>query len=560
MPRGRKKAEAPSSSPKSTRSSRARKKVEIPVSEEVPAPSNDRPEKMSSKRQTTTTTTGRKKISVEIEKNEVGTKTKTSVAAGRKSKSAKVETSNPEPDQSLVRKSSRSKKETEKFSQYKVQGNKSREKEVGNDENSNQSKVKKKANQSKVDTVEMPDDKGTTKDSNQGKPTKPRKATKSNQSSKDDDEAKDEKEEESIQIKNVKKTRKAGGKVVQIEETVPDKTSGKGRKISDTQVSPIKKNQKKRKLSAEVIEAELTDSSKKAKVSSVKKKNSPKKRLRTIASGLSKDGKVLQKNPPRKTLGNKDILGLLDEDPGEVNEDEPELEPEPEKAPGSVEISPSVSLNKLKVPVWRQERQEAAQSVQTAGNDVFDPMNYLEEFGPEDVSVCPPKKKPRKRKKDTKAILVFGKNHQSNGVKKVVKEAHNLKTPGAARKTKKVANLKPLPPLGMFTSDVQKSPIPQVTLSTFTSDVSTGAQNYFHSDIQFDNDDPNPPLPQPEVSEHLQVSGKNFTPKVPKNISRLKSGSCSTPNVSASNKKPAPTTVKEQMKNAFGFDDTEDER
>ena len=30
--------------------------------------------------------------------------------------------------------------------------------------------------------------------------------------------------------------------------------------------------------------------------------------------------------------------------------------------------------------------------------------------------------------------------------------------------------------------------------------------------------------------------------------------------MTASNKKSVPTTVKEQMKNAFGFDDTEDER
>ena len=69
--------------------------------------------------------------------------------------------------------------------------------------------------------------------------------------------------------------------------------------------------------------------------------------------------------------------------------------------------------------VWRQERQELAKTV--AGNDVFDPMNYGEdEFGPEDH--CPPKKKQqRKRKKDTKAILVFGKN-KSKVVKKVVKE------------------------------------------------------------------------------------------------------------------------------------------
>ena len=211
MPRGRKKAEVPSS-PKSTRSSRAKKKVESPVNYEAPTLSNDHPEKMSSKRQTSTR--GRQKISVESKKKEVVTKTKTSGGAERKSNSAKVETPSLESDQSLVRKSSRSKKETEKFSQWKVKGNKSTEKEAGNYENSNQSKVKKKVKESKVDDVEITDEEGT-KDPNQSK------------------------------------------------------------------------NQKKRKLSAEIIEAELTDSSKKAKASPVKKKA-------TVATKLSENPDLLE--------------------------------------------------------------------------------------------------------------------------------------------------------------------------------------------------------------------------------------------------------------------------
>ena len=229
MPRGRKKADVPSS----PKSSRAKKKVEIPVNYEAPNLSNDHPEKMSSKRQTSTR--GRQEISVESKKKEVVTKTKTSGGAERKSNPAKIETPSLESDQSLVRKSSRSKKETEKFSQWKVKGNKSTEKEAGNDENSSQSKVRK--------------------------------------SRKVDDELKEGKEEESNQSKDVGKTRKPR-KVgsVQIEEKVPDETSVKGRKVLDTKVSPIKKNQKKRKLSAEIIEAALTDSSKKAKVSPVKNK------------------------------------------------------------------------------------------------------------------------------------------------------------------------------------------------------------------------------------------------------------------------------------------------
>ena len=513
MPRGRKKVEveAESSPPKTTRSSRAKKKVEV---EEVPNPSKVKEVKKgtrSSKVVDVETKDGKEELP--NLSNDVKKTRKTRKVAPAPT-SAEIEETVPEKTRAKGRKTS----------------------------------VSKVSPAMKVPASEADE----VKDS----PRKPRKVKKVNQSSKFDDVEK--KEEEPKQSKEATKTRKARKVVsVQIEEAVPEKTRGKGRKISDTKDSPvIKKNQKKRKLSDEIIEAELTDSKKKAKVSPVKKKNSPKKRFRSIASGLSRDGKVLQKDAPRKTLGNLDILGLLDEDPGEANEDE--LEPEPEKERNPVNISSSFSLTKGKVPVWRQERQELAKTVPTAGNDVFDPMNYGEdEFGPEDNSVCPPKKKQRKKKKDTKAILVFGKNQQSNGVKKVVKEAHNLKTPGAAKKTKRAANRKPLPPLGMFSSEMEKSAVPEVTISTFTSDVSTGAQNYFHSDLQFDNVDL--PLPPPET-DNLQVPGKNFTPKVPKNLSRLKSGSCSTPNVTASSKKKAPTTVKEQLKNAFGFDDTEDER
>ena len=81
-----------------------------------------------------------------------------------------------------------------------------------------------------------------------------------------------------------------------------------------------------------------------------------------------------EKKPPQKRLDNKE---LLQEDPGEVNEDEPELEPESKKAKGS----PRFSLNKPKVP----ERQEAAQSVQTAGNDLNEELeDWVSSSGSED--------------------------------------------------------------------------------------------------------------------------------------------------------------------------------
>ena len=65
---------------------------------------------------------------------------------------------------------------------------------------------------------------------------------------------------------------------------------------------------------------------------------------------------------------------------------------------------------------------------------MFDPNCYgEEEFGPEDER-AKIKKKARRKKKDTKAILVFGNQAAKKDIEKAVKESHHLRTPGVARK------------------------------------------------------------------------------------------------------------------------------
>ena len=505
------------------------------------------------------------KISVETKKGKASSEKKTPVTVERaeektpKNRSSArkevVETNSDSAgpsslNQSLTRKSVRSKKETSKFSEWKEKekGTKTKKSDAAVDKSKSEedSKKQKKANQSNLNKSKSEEN--------------IKKHKKASQSIAEDEEVNTKdgegpsKNHDKAQTKSL--VRKSRGRSQT--ENVPAKETGakkpvalaKVKEVSDRSAtkSPVRKISQKRKLSQIVIEAELDDSSKKAKISPTKKK-SPVKRYRSIASSLSK---VQQKNAPRKTLGNRDILGLLDEDPEDEEVNQNDHEPEPEKNPN---MSSSFSKSKPKVPVWRQQHQEPPKAEQTLVGDVFDPMNYgEEEFGPEDESVHPVKKKVKRKKKDTKAILVFGKN-QSNGIKNVVKEAHNLKTPGAGKKTKKMTSTKSKAAgLDMFPSEVPGNP---AVISTFNSDLSTGAQNYFDSELNIDNGEQNNP-PTDSVVENLPQ--KRFTPKVPKFNSRLNTGSCSTPlHPHVARQKPVAATVKEQMKNAFGFDDTEDE-
>ena len=104
--------------------------------------------------------------------------------------------------------------------------------------------------------------------------------------------------------------------------------------------------------------------------------------------------------------------------------------------------------------------------------DIFDVDSYgVEEFGPEGG-----KEKTRRkgrRKKDTKAILMFGSDQTNRAnVEKAVKESHHLKTPsGFNRKRPKQAP--PPPPARLGTGCA--------SMLGYSSDFSMGAQNFFNS-------------------------------------------------------------------------------
>jgi len=324
--------------------------------------------------------------------------------------------------------------------------------------------------------------------------------------------------------------------------------------------------------------------------------------FQSIAKSVAVNGEIIQKNGPRKTLCSLDILGLLDDGVEEVAvETAVEAEEPPEIIPVEIETievsnSPNNSVNKLKekVPVWRKQADVSKIGGPVKSfDDVFNPENYgEEEFGPEDAN--PKKKRVRKKKKDTKAILIFGKNKtgstlgkkEANEVKKAVKESHNLKTPGGVKKTRKAAIeagkklIQPIPNIfdnPTTSSKETQPPKPNniITKVTYSSDFSHGAHNYFDSEIHqydpagddFDNNDDNfdGPEPSEEVNRSgafgvsLNIPSKNYkTPAIPKKISRLQTENSSTPNQKEPSK-PLPVTIQEQIKCAFGFDDSEED-
>ena len=108
----------------------------------------------------------------------------------------------------------------------------------------------------------------------------------------------------------------------------------------------------------------------------------------------------------------------------------------PRKSPvvRSPRKSPSkANASKTTVPCWRKavEPQAAAQPPDVTGTDVFNMDVYgEEEWGPDNQQAK--KKKRGRKKKDTKAILLFGHNDKG-AVAPIVKKAHNLKTPKEAK-------------------------------------------------------------------------------------------------------------------------------
>ena len=355
--------------------------------------------------------------------------------------------------------------------------------------------------------------------------------------------------------------RKPTTKVISSKHSSPDSSVVKD---SSNNLEPeiVKLPPKKRRLSNLKIAEEFESPVKKAKLESLaaKKvtKKSPKKRYTSIASSISKTGIVGTKNVPRKTLCNMDIIGLLDD---ELDEDQ-----EAEEAPADKEASkvdneddPEISFKDQsgvgskgsKVPVWRKQNTNDESNV--AGEDVFDPWNYgEEEFGPDKDNAV--KKKVRKKKKDTKAILTWGKK-KTEDVRTAVKLTHNLETPGRKKAKPKRTNKKTVTELAPLVLEDPPVAAPSVSLNNGDiTDVSHGAQNFFDSMGQ-------PPAENQQNSSHLQVpSSKVYrTPLIPKTISRFKDNS-STPNAAVKSTVTAAMSVKEMVKNAFGFDSEEEMR
>ena len=357
--------------------------------------------------------------------------------------------------------------------------------------------------------------------------------------------------------------RKPTTKVISSKHSSPDSSVVKD---SSNNLEPeiVKLPPKKRRLSNLKIAEEFESPVKKAKLESpapaAKKvtKKSPKKRYTSIASSISKTGIVGTKNVPRKTLCNMDIIGLLDD---ELDEDQ-----EAEEAPADKEASkvdneddPEISFKDQsgvgskgsKVPVWRKQNTNDESNV--AGEDVFDPWNYgEEEFGPDKDNAV--KKKVRKKKKDTKAILTWGKK-KTEDVRTAVKLTHNLETPGRKKAKPKRTNKKTVTELAPLVLEDPPVATPSFSLNNSdNTDVSHGAQNFFDSMSQ-------PPAQNQQNSYHLQVpSSKVYrTPLIPKTISRFKDNS-STPNAAVKSTVTAAMSVKEMVKNAFGFDSEEEMR
>jgi len=254
-----------------------------------------------------------------------------------------------------------------------------------------------------------------------------------------------------------------------------------------------------------------------------------------------------------------DIIGLLDDELDEDKETEKDPDDNLANKEGE-EDDPEISFKDQssngtngskgsKVPVWR--KQNANDESNVVGQDVFDPWNYgEEEFGPDKDNVV--KKKVRKKKKDTKAILTWGKK-KTEDVRTAVKLTHNLETPGRKKpkpkRTNKKAAVAELAPLVL---EDPPDAFPSVSVTNCdNTDVSHGAQNFFDSMSH-------PPAEDNQPS-HLKVpSSKVYrTPLIPKTISRFKDNS-STPNASVKPSVTAAMSVKELVKNAFGFDSEEE--
>merc|ERR1711962_599686 len=239
---------------------------------------------------------------------------------------------------------------------------------------------------------------------------------------------------------------------------------------------------------------------------------------------------------------------------------------ETRKSPRKSAVNTSSMANKssesmIHVPIWKKpgNHSKVAVDPKECKADVFDMACYgEEEFGPEkDEGV---KKRTRRRKKNTKAILVFGNQSARQEIEKAIKQTHNLNTPSDKRKVKNLPKI-------LVTGPPVAAPAsrPAHSVLGYSSDFSTGAHNYFdsvHGQQHFElsagsdhsvaeNTDAEQPTGQPTATYK--------TPSIPKKISKfLQNNQSSTPKLETV-KPSKPKTTKEQIKNAFGFDDTDEE-
>jgi len=321
-------------------------------------------------------------------------------------------------------------------------------------------------------------------------------------------------------------------------------------------------------------------------------RSSPRKRKSEDDGGATPAKKSAHtKVLPKKSLAHRDILNLLDDydDEKEEEKEEEEGEKEVEETEVSFKSSgPKEGKVVSKAPVWRRSLLQASNTSRletkawlglATKEDVFNPDNYgEEEFGKEDPNAKV--KKARRRKKNAKAIFVFGEKQENAAeVKASVKASHHLRTPGQARKPsrKRIQAALPAPVVADRLTSLTASSAAMAT-SDFTSqpeeqegeqgdmdhqgdqdtDYSHGAQNFFDSQNQQGSTvgsraeqsgvfGTTLPLPPPAKSYH--------TPNVPRTHARLQTQSVSTPNP----KDGPPVSTKELIQNNFGFEDSEDE-
>ena len=354
-----------------------------------------------------------------------------------------------------------------------------------------------------------------------------------------------------------------------VERTVK-KNSPRKRKLSNLKIVEELANSPVKKVRLEEGKRNCGLSPQKSKV-----KNSPKKRVKSIASSIAKNGVISQKNAPRKTLCNMDIMGLLDDDDEDekeadnkdvlndisINGNKGDVDEEDQEVSFKINVSNKTS----KVPVWRkQDISKCVPGNESNVGDVFDVDCYgEEEWGPEKGNKGA-KKKVRRKKKETKAILTFGQKKNPD-VRAAVKLTHNLNTPeGLKKKKPKKRNLKVKSQEEIAKDDekiaaIFNSPVKiVVSQPQYESDASHGAHNYFDSLVHPPGDESNR---SGMFGDSLQIPSKGYkTPVVPKRLKRLQDNNSSTPNNMKTSSTTSTQSVKEQLKNAFGFDSEEDLR